>query len=216
MLIYKLSLGGLHQEKEGIMKCVECGKTIKHAYYINNIAYGYNCYKQKLALIYKQWEDERNKDYSAKCFAAMQIFKSKKANSFHDSICKQWEDCKKLTAKQLDCVIEKFTPKEKIDFLCIWTQLTTEIDHNFGSIILEIIRKNDLEGEYIDNEIVNNLILHFRPYKYGFFYAKYKDKEDKNKFWICPLGKDKKKLSECLEDSEDEIIKIITKDRCDR
>ena len=30
----------------------------------------------------------------------MQVFQDKKSNSFHDSICKQWNECKKLTAKQ--------------------------------------------------------------------------------------------------------------------
>ena len=42
------------------LKCAECGRPIENAYYLNGKAYGYNCYKQKLAIIYKQWEDEKN------------------------------------------------------------------------------------------------------------------------------------------------------------
>ena len=72
------------------LKCAECGRPIENAHYLNGKHYGYNCYKQKLAILYKQWEDERNVEYSAKCFAAMQIFQGKRSNSFHDSICKQW------------------------------------------------------------------------------------------------------------------------------
>ena len=45
------------------VKCSECGRLVKNAYYINGKAYGYNCYKQKLMLIYKQWEDEKNAEY---------------------------------------------------------------------------------------------------------------------------------------------------------
>lgn len=78
------------------MKCAECGKAIMNPHFINGIAYGYNCYKQKIALIYKQWEDERNVDYSVKCFAAIEVFKNKKTNYFHESIMKQWNDCKNL------------------------------------------------------------------------------------------------------------------------
>ena len=60
------------------IKCIECGKQINNPYYINGKAYGYSCYKKQLALIYKQWEDERNKEYSQDCFAVMQVFQDKK------------------------------------------------------------------------------------------------------------------------------------------
>ena len=74
------------------VECADCGRKIPacNARYINGKPYGYSCYKKQLALLYKQWEDEKNAEYSAKCFAAMQIFERKKSNSFHDSICKQW------------------------------------------------------------------------------------------------------------------------------
>lgn len=79
------------------VRCSDCGRKIPvhHAYGINKKPYGYSCYRKRLVLIYKQWEDEKNAEYSAKCFAAMQIFEGKKSNSFHDSICKQWNECKK-------------------------------------------------------------------------------------------------------------------------
>ena len=108
------------------LKCAECGRPIENAYYLNGKPYGYNCYKQKLAIIYKQWEDEKNAEYSTKCFAAMQIFQNKKSNSFHDSICKQWNDCKKLTAKQLNCITKGFNFNETISFYKVWFLLANE------------------------------------------------------------------------------------------
>ena len=109
-----------------MLKCADCGKTIQNPHYLNGKAYGYSCYKKQLALLYKKFEDEKNAEYAKECFAAMQIFERKKSNSFHDSICKQWNECKKLTGKQLICIEKGFTPKEKIDFWCIWFTLTED------------------------------------------------------------------------------------------
>jgi len=99
------------------VECADCGRKIPicNAHYINGKPYGYGCYKKQLALLYKRWEDEKNAEYSVKCFAAMQVFQDKKSNSFHDSICKQWNECKKLTAKQLNCIINGFTDQENIN-----------------------------------------------------------------------------------------------------
>ena len=108
------------------VKCSECGRLVENPHHINGKPYGYNCYKQKLAIIYKQWEDEKNAEYSVKCFTAMQIFQGKKSNSFHDSICKQWNDCKKLTAKQLACITKGFAFDETISFYKVWFLLAND------------------------------------------------------------------------------------------
>ena len=187
------------------MKCAECGKEIKNAYYINGKAYGYNCYKQKLALIYKQWEDERNAEYSAKCFSAMKVFEGKKSNSFHDSICKQWNDCKKLTAKQLECIIKGFTSKEKIDFWCIWCELTNDecLKWSIPSWVMSEIYKNGCVKDYIENEAFINCLLNERSYKKGFYFVY--DVEDKQ----CYIEQIKY-LNEAMEDEYSEVLKVIS------
>lgn len=137
------------------VECADCGRKISicNAHYINGKPYGYSCYRKQLALLYKQWEDEKNAEYSAKCFAAMKIFEGKKSNSFHDSVCKQWNECKKLTAKQLECIIKGFTDKESIDFWIIWQQLykDTEIEPK-KVCIMENGKDNHILNEDIEDE----------------------------------------------------------------
>ncbi len=188
------------------MKCAECGKEIKNAYYINGKAYGYNCYKQKLALIYKQWEDEKNAEYSAKCFAAMQIFEGKGSNSFHDSICKQWNECKKLTAKQLECIINRFTTKEKIDFWCIWFTLTndTMTKKSISSWIESEIQKTFSFGNFIENEAVINCLLYDIKYKNGFHFCHDIDDEPE----IIYISENKY-LQENINDEYIEVLKVV-------
>ncbi len=188
------------------MKCAECGKEIKNAYYISGKAYGYSCYRQKLALIYKQWEDEKNVEYSAKCFAAMQIFEGKGNNSFHDSICKQWNECKKLTAKQLECIIKSFTTKEKIDFWCIWFSLTNDenLKRGIPDWIEAELYKNHCVSDYIENEAVINCLLYDRRYKNGFHFCHDIDDEPE----IIYISGNKY-LQENIENKEIEVLKII-------
>lgn len=189
------------------MKCAECGREVKNAYYINGKAYGYNCYRQKLALIYEQWEDERNAEYSVKCFSAMQIFENKKRNSFHDSICKQWNEYKKLTAKQLECIIKGFTLKEKIDFWCIWFSLTSDecLKRSIPKWIETELYKNYCIADYVENEAVCNCLLYDRKYKNGFYF--FHDIDDKpGQIWISEI----KNLEEDIEDEYIEILKVVT------
>ena len=145
--------------------CAECGREIKNAHYLDGKVYGYNCYKQKLALIYKKWEDERNAEYSAKCFAAMEIFKNKKSNSFHDSIIKQWNDCKKLTAKQLECIIKGFSDFETLSFYKVWFLLSNNDDKRKSiSTWTEIlIQKTKTVYLYVEDEEIHNILLLNHP-----------------------------------------------------
>ena len=142
------------------VKCAECGRPIENAYYLNGKAYGYNCYKQKLAIIYKQWEDEKNAEYSAKCFAAMQIFQGKKSNSFHDSICKQWSNCRKLTAKQLECIIKGFNFNEMISFYKVWFLLANEENQKaIAGWTEKLISKERKFADFVNDEEVHNILL---------------------------------------------------------
>ena len=190
------------------MKCALCGKEIKNPHYINGKIYGYNCYKMQLAILFKQWEDEKNREYSVKCFSAIESFKEKKGNSFHDSIIGQWNECKKLTAKQLDCIIRGFTLSEMIKFETIWSTLTNDdcLKRSISSWIESDLHKNQKFINYIENESVNSAILY--RYKTGFHYAK--DIEDGNDMiFIMDNGRSDKNLNESLNDEYLEVLKII-------
>lgn len=196
------------------VECADCGRNISicNAHYINGKPYGYSCYKKQLALLYKQWEDEKNAEYSAKCFAAMQIFEGKKSNSFHDSVCKQWNEYKKLTAKQLECIIKGFTDKESIDFWIIWQQLTNDecLKWSIPTWIENIIYKNEKGvAEYMENKAFINCMLYDRKYKkYGFHF--YKDTEiEPKKVCIMENGKDNHILNEDIEDEYTEVLKVV-------
>ena len=192
------------------LKCAECGRPIENAYFLNGKPYGYNCYKQKLAIIYKQWEDEKNAEYSAKCFAAMQIFQGKKSNSFHDSICKQWNDCKKLTAKQLDCIIKGFTFDENISFYKVWFLLAN--DENKKSIACwteTLISKERKFADFVNDEEVHNILLTDVRYKrHGFHFWHDIDDEPEDIFISCNEKNDRL-LNENLEDEYIEVLKVV-------
>lgn len=192
------------------IKCVECGKPIKNAYYLNGKAYGYNCYKQKLALIYKQWEDEHNTEYSIKCFSAMQVFESKKSNSFHDSICKQWNECKKLTAKQLNCIIKGFSFSEMIQFYKTWFLLADDENKRaIASWTENIISKERKFYAFVEDEEIHNILLVSVNYRrYGFHF--WHDIEDEpQEIFISANGKENTFLQENIEDEYIEVLKIV-------
>lgn len=189
------------------IQCAECGRKIltSNAHCINGKAYGYGCYKKQLALLYKQYEDEKNAEYSAKCFAAMQIFEGKKSNSFHDSICNQWNNYKKLTARQLECIIKGFTDQENIKFWIIWQQITNdETLKRSISVWVENEIKNF--SNYIGNEEVIDCLLCNPIYKHGFHFLH--DKED-TKVFIMKNGRNNKCLNENVEDEEVEVLKVV-------
>lgn len=185
--------------------CASCGKKIKNPHYLDGKIYGYNCYKQALSVKYKQWEDAKNAEYSAKCFAAMQIFEGKKSSQFHDNVCKQWHDCQKLTAKQLECIIKGFTHQEKIDFWCIWSELTEDdiLKWSIPSWIISEINKNRISwAHYMYNESIHKCLFYSRLYKKGYYFCKDVDDSIVYLMPISALESDKK-------DEEIEILFIV-------
>lgn len=196
------------------IQCADCGRKIPvcNARYINGKPYGYSCYKKQLALLYKQWEDEKNTEYSAKCFAAMQIFEGKRNNSFHDSICKQWNDCRKLTAKQLECIIKGFTEQEKVNFWLIWFQLTNDecLKWSIPSWVENTIRKNKNGfADYMEDDAIINCLIYDRKYgKQGFHF--YRDIEiDSERIHMIENGRNKSYLNENVEDEYIEVLKVV-------
>lgn len=196
------------------VECADCGRKISacNAHYINGKPYGYSCYKKQLALLYKQWEDEKNAEYSSKCFAAMQVFEGKKSNSFHDSICKQWNECKKLTARQLECIIKGFTDQENINFWIIWQQLTSDecLKWSIPTWVENTINKNKNGfADYMENEAVINCLLYDRTYKKQGFYFSHDLEIDPERVHITRNGKNNIYLQEDIEDEYVEVLKVV-------
>ena len=191
------------------VECTDCGRRIPicNAHYINGKPYGYSCYKKQLALLYKQWEDEKNAEYSAKCFAAMQVFQGKKSNSFHDSICKQWNECKKLTARQLECIIKGFTKSEEVNFLMIYHQLSND-ERLKEDLVYWIDKKIDDYKDYMENEMLINCLLSSRYYRNGLHF--YQDTTIySDKVYMSRNGSHGKLLVENIEDEETEVLKVV-------
>lgn len=157
--------------------CTECGKPIENPHYINGKPYGYTCYKRemsiRLAKIKLEKQEQRNKEYTCECFCAMEIFANKKPGRFHDSICQQWNACKKLTINQLKAIKNSFTTMEKIMFYAL--QANLQEDRHYQSSMAEwteteIYRLNSVEKQktLVNNELINQTILKIRKYKKGF------------------------------------------------
>ena len=193
-------------------KCAICGKNIKNIYHIHGKIYGYNCYQKELALLYKKYEDEKNTEYSAKCFAAMSIFKNKKSNTFHDSVCEQYENCKKITAKQLNCVERSFTKNEMLEFYVLYFSLTKkdstkrDIAYSVYNIIKDKNYNNICDITIIGREDIVKILLYVDDFKRGIFF--YKDYVV-NKIFIQKIGRKEHYLKEYQEDKSIEILKVV-------
>ena len=103
------------------MKCCTCGKEIQNTYYLNGKCYGRNCYKIALA----QWKLEKqqllNDKYAAEVAKCIEIYRQKTFTkqyntNFQISIINQYDQCKKLTAKQLSCIKKSFNEEDKIKY----------------------------------------------------------------------------------------------------
>ena len=141
-----------------------------------------------------------------------QIFEGKRNNSFHDSICKQWNDCRKLTAKQLECIIKGFTEQEKVNFWLIWFQLTNDecLKWSIPSWVENTIRKNKNGfADYMEDDAIINCLLYDRKYgKQGFHF--YRDIEiDSERIHMIENGRNKSYLNENVEDEYIEVLKVV-------
>ena len=156
--------------------CTECGKPIEKPYYIDGKPYGYTCYKREMSIRLAKMklaeQEEKNARYSCECFCAMEIFKNKKPGRFHDSICKQWNACHKLTINQLKAIRNSFSTSEKIVFYAL--QANLQEDKHYQENMAEWTEtelyklKTQEQKTLIDNELINNVLLKIRKYKDGF------------------------------------------------
>jgi hypothetical protein len=121
----------IYLEVNVMTKCCTCSKEIKNIYRLDNKNYGYNCYKLALALKMAKLQDIKNNEYALKCFATIEVFKNKEFsrewnNNFKKSILDQWENCKKLTGGQLNCIIKKMDNKELFEIKLIYALVSTD------------------------------------------------------------------------------------------
>ena len=156
--------------------CTECGKPIEKPYYIDGKPYGYTCYKREMAIRLAKMklaeQEEKNARYSCECFCAMEIFKNKKPGRFHDSICKQWNACHKLTINQLKAIRNSFSTSEKIVFYALQANLQEDkhYQENMAEWTETEINRLKVQEQklFIENELINNALLKIRKYKNGF------------------------------------------------
>lgn len=142
----------------------------------------------------------------------MQVFEGKKSNSFHDSICKQWNECKKLTARQLERIIKGFADQENINFWIIWQQLTSDecLKWSISSWVENAINKNKNGfADYIENEAVINCLLYDRTYKKEGFYFSHDLEINPERVYIMRNGKNNFHLQEDMKDEYIEVLKVV-------
>lgn len=99
-------------------KCTKCGKEIKNTYWLNGKAYGYNCYKQELAMILAEKERLANEKYKIDVAATIEVLKNRtKLNDFLKSIVKFYEEKGFLSQKQIKCI--KLSNDEQLEKILI-------------------------------------------------------------------------------------------------
>ena len=178
------------------MNCFSCDRKIKNPYFLNGKSYGYNCYRQKLALILKEKEEIKNELYSIKCFAAIEILKTKKQNNFTTSIINQYEKCNKLTMLQLKCIIKMFSKLElnKMYLNMLDVKYIKDVEKSFYYNI-----SSDYEMIFsLKNDIrVQNIIRKYNKHAHCIISYKYIDDE----IQYCAIIR-KEDLAEYKEDEE--------------
>ena len=99
-------------------KCTKCGKEIKNTYMLNGKAYGYNCYKQELAMVLAEKEKLANEKYQLEIAATIEILKNRSnLNDFLKSIINFYEEKGFLSNKQMKCI--KLSKDEQLEKILI-------------------------------------------------------------------------------------------------
>ena len=200
------------------MKCSKCGKEIKNIYKLDGKVYGYNCYKMALAEKYKNYIDSKNLKYSLTAISAIEIYKDHKETSswgkdFKDSILKQFNDCGKLTYKQLSCIVKRLNKDETVEYniLTAYMFKTNNLLEEYRQQCKDIeyyYSKNDIIEKFKTNELFLQAIKDSHKRHMNIYCEIDLDAEEKNnKHWYIVSDK---KLNEAIEYSEEyKDIKII-------
>jgi hypothetical protein len=148
------------------MKCTTCSKPISGKYRIAGKAYGYDCYRLKLAEIRAIAElaamEERNAEHTLKCAAAMAVFASTPYRSewlqkFQVSITAQWDACHKLTAKQLGVILSKI---DEVEYGLTYLALAPEDRWLTERVINRLSDAGRFSAEHVQDERLADLIRH--------------------------------------------------------
>ena len=164
------------------MKCICCGKEIKHIYYLDGKTYGYNCYKLKVAEKYKNYIDNKNLKYSLMAISAVEIYKNHKECSswgkeFKESIIKQFTNCNKLTYKQLSCICNRLTKEELIKYnILLLNLLKVKGTRMFSECLEEFIQFLQINKQYLQYCFTDEFI---ELYKKGYDYKDAKEGGEK-------------------------------------
>lgn len=145
----------------------------------------------------------------------MSVFKNKKSNKFHNSVCEQYENCKKITAKQLECILRSFTKNELLEFYILYFSLTKkdsvkrDIAYNVYNTIKDKHYNNICDETIMNREDITSILFYIDEFKRGFFF--YKDTLI-NKIFIEKTGSERSQrsiLKDYQEDEDIEILKVI-------
>lgn len=201
------------------MKCATCRKSIEHPYYLDGKIYGYNCYKMAVALKYAKMQEIKNEDYARKCASAIEVFSNKTFKDswnkdFQISILNQWNECKKLTGKQLDLIIKKFNEVETIEYYLTYIEISRQFSDRASKdneFLIHLLNSNMLKHFKHDERIhdfyrdINASAIKRHNIKY--YIVEYKDIDDKES--ICAILE--QRIYQSIESDEFyEVIEAIT------
>ena len=199
--------------------CTKCGKEIKNIYMLDGKIYGYNCYKMELAKKYKNFIDAKNLKYTLVAMAAIETYKKHKeatawGKDFKTSILKQFDDCGKLTYKQLSCIVKRFNKFEKLDNDLLVSTLYKDngLVDEYKEICKDIkyyFIKSEIIEKYKYNELFQQCIRDSRKVHMN-IYAERDRGENKVYYYILTDKKLKEYISEAKEDDDTEVIEVIS------
>lgn len=196
-------------------KCVTCNKEIRNIYKLDNKIYGYTCYRKALALKYINLQQEKNKTWNLQAASVIEIYKNKKFSKkwnldFQSSILEQFNNFKKLSGRQLECILKSFTDLEYFSFKLLNWELDSENKElekwlfnslrsgSKSSYYLENFKNNDSVKAVINSYARNNtcnrkycIITTIDEYKDVYCRLKNTDKKDK---YIKEAKKDKEEI----------------------
>lgn len=145
-------------------KCTKCGKEIKNTYWLNGKAYGYNCYKQELAMILAEKERLANEKYQLDVAVTIEILKNRtKLNDFLKSIINFYEEKGFLSYKQVECI--KLTNQEKFEKWLTVYEMSDNQDRKeeIRNIIYESLKHNNRQKDInINDDRLINIIKNIK------------------------------------------------------
>jgi glutamyl/glutaminyl-tRNA synthetase len=144
------------------MTCFTCGRPIINAHWLDGKMYGHECYKIALSLKYAALQKVYNDDYTKKCIAAITTLENTSFGKgwnedFKKSILSQWNNCNKLTGKQLDIVLKKV---DTMEYHYIYFALLDDAEKitEQAKLLVNLTNHHNLIEKYKDDERLHEAI----------------------------------------------------------